>query len=345
MIRQLIFGLLLFLAIACKKEQDSVSSNQPANEETTATTIQAKSMQRLVPNEAMEASATGPAASSEGVKTNQLAAAAAQINFEPNAGAIWRDPSTGKTHLLALQLPGTPGKQVKWQSMGTGWEGTTALTMDKLHFYAVWKNEVYRVPKKTPNVWSKIIPNNGEYITGIEGGYYGMTFIRGNKLYDFNQNWGVSYIPTHPDALPGATLMTGYTGKYQLHFKNSKREIWAFSNWEGNDFTWKKLHTYTPDKFFQSMAANPMTKMLYLSDGISLREIHQINESGVRSVFSYHPFSWEAKLVVNNGYVWIMGESLHQLMTLGSQKGKSAYNESGWKGLTKVCADPDLVLN
>jgi hypothetical protein len=50
-------------------------------------------------------------------------------------------------------------------------------------------------------------------------------------------------------------------------------------------------------------------------------------------------------LVVNNGYVWIMSNTLHQVMTLGSQKGKSAYSEFGWNGIQMACADPTLVIN
>lgn len=341
MTRQLILVSLLFLAIACKKEQDTTARNVPVQEGTTA--FEAKTLQRLIPKEALEVSASGPAALREGAKTSQSAAITAQVPFEPNAGATWRDPNTGKTHLLALQLPGTPGRRVQWQSLGTGWEGTTALAMDRDYFYAVWKNAVYRIPKRTPNAWSLFLQNNGEYITGIQNSAFGIYAISGNKLFYFNQYGSPAPISAPPDALPGTSLMAGYTGKNVLHFKNNKREIWAYSNYLGGN-SWKKLHTYTPDKFFQSMTANPSTKMLYLTDAVSLHEIHQINESGVRSVFSYHPYGWEDKLVVNYGYVWIMGKTLHQLNTMGSQKGQSAYNESGWEGLQKVCAAPELVF-
>lgn len=104
-----------------------------------------------MPEGGLDTPANGSAVSSEGTKTNQLAATAAYGYFQPNVGAICRDPNSGKTHLLAIQLRGTSGSQVKWQSLGTGWEGSTAIAMDRDYFFIVWKNAVYKVPQRTPD--------------------------------------------------------------------------------------------------------------------------------------------------------------------------------------------------
>lgn len=346
MIRQIILGVLLFFAIACKKEQADVPNNLTDGEDITTTNTNVRSLQRLESKAALDAAASGPAAAAAGAKTGQVNALAAQVPFQPNAGAIWRDPISGKTHLLALQLPGTPGRQVKWASLGTGWEGSTSMAMDRDYFYVAWDHKaVYRIPHRTPNAWTLFIPDNGKYINGIQQATFGIYMVRGNVLYNVNQSGQAFTLPAFPSAISGANiLMTGSTGKNVLHFKNYNDDIWAYANYQGTT-VWKVLLPFDQEKFFQSMAANPMSKMLYMTEAYSRKEIHQVTESGFRSLFSTQPFNFDAKLVVNNGYVWIMGNTLHQLMTFGAQKGKSAYNELGWEGLLQACADPELVIN
>lgn len=351
MLQKLFFSTLIVLVVACSKDQVHLPANVQATQEVATTnTNDALSTQRISPAGKLKANASGPAAvrgAGKNTSATSVSSASAFISFTPNAGTIWRDPVTGETHLLALQLPGTPGRHVKWQSLGTGWEGSELMAMDQNNFYIVWQESVFRVPKYQPDVWYLLIPSNGDDIKGIWGYKNGGFMIRGQKLYAFSETGTVASLFT-PFDYPGTTrLMAGFrqpNGNVSLFFITGADKLWYYSS----DLVipqWNNPYYYQPGKFFRNMVGNPMTQLVYQSYEVNGRAIHQLDVFGQQQVFSYQNFTAGAPLVVNNGYVWIMGDTLHQLMTLGSQKGKSAYSEAGWGGILLACADPELVLN
>jgi hypothetical protein len=348
-----IIGLFLTGILSC--EQEKVITDLPQQE--------GKVMHRSIPQDDLPAVPNGPNSVSRGTTHSQSQEAgnarALQLAFIPNAGAIWTDPSTGKTHLLAMQLPGIPGsRQVAWQSLGTGWEGSEFMTMDRENFYVVWGEEVYRVPKSTPDTWTLIIPNNGEDIKGIVGHQTNSTIAigghlaRGGNLYTFNAAGVLTLQLQNPGVVSNTTHMAGYrytsNGAKAMFFKmNTSGALWNFTNHPEGIVHWDKLSS-APQTTLINMVGNPMTELVYKSKKLGGSRIDTINPAndgaeGNFSILSFTPVT--APLVVNNGYLWIMGNQLHQLMTLGSQKGKPAYSEGGWNGVLLGCADATLVFN
>jgi hypothetical protein len=377
-----LFWLLTF--IAC--EQQNQLDPQPVVDPTikpdvistteTGDTVVTKSMERFFPTEGIRAMASGPETMVESAERSATTEnAASSLWFEPNAGAIWYESSTGKTHLLALQLPGGEPTQVKFASLGTGWGGATHMTMDRYNFYIVWKNSIYKVPKGSPNTWTKIVSNNGKSITGIAGfaskynpqgfdfsriyegqksAFYHYAYGTYSPLVDSNQNIitqsdvsGLALIrvvfyvgESSQDFYHSLMPMSPYDFSYYRYFKpqNSYSPIYA-------NYNFLYSNGYSP----ASITGNPLTDTFFYSKPSILLGSPQIYElDGL--YYSNEPFSYikyspsTAPLVVNNGYVWIMGNTLQRLMTLGSQRGKSNYNEYGWGGITLACADPHLVF-
>jgi hypothetical protein len=343
---------LATLLFACNEQLDPSPDVNP--EQILSTTdgavadLIAVSGERIIPVEGIRAMASGPAAMPRGAEQSLVSqSAVSSIAFEPNAGVIWRNSNTGETHLLALQLPGTPGRPVKWESLGTAWEGSEFMTMDNHNFYVVWGNAVYKAPKRTPNSWSLLIPNNGEDIKGIVGDDSGAHLARGNRLYSFSEEGGIISYVSNASVIANTRLMTGHL-KSNLSFVNyfltTNHELWVCHNPTGL-IEWYKPYWHSPFEYVYSMVSNPMTNLLYERTYATGSRINTIDQSGNRGWLSNHNFNWWGQLVVNNGYVWVMDDTLSQLMTSGSQKGKSAYNESGWGGIQLACAHPTLVIN
>lgn len=342
MLRQLLTVTLIMVAVACKKDQNSVPV--PEEMETNA----GKQSQRSIPSGELTAKASGPAAISKDGRSvednSQLAAAPSLIDIDPNAGTIWRDPQTGATHLLALRLPNSGG-QVVWRSLGTGWEGSEFITMDKDNYYIVWGNAVYRVPKRATNTWSLIIPNNGEDITGILANNYGGFLARGNQFYFFTQTGMLNVKSSPPGVIANTRHMAGFTkpdGTSTVFVSTFNRELWIFSN--AGSFHWVKALQVNTNLFINNMAGNPMDYNLYQNTSSAGPKMYQVDAAGNQQFFSSQMASGSAPLVVNNGNVWVMGSTLQMMSVLGFSKGKVTYNEYGWTGISLACADPKLVF-
>jgi hypothetical protein len=301
---------------------------------------------RVIPTKGIRAMASGPGAMPPGTKHSiNSENAISSIGFEPNAGVIWFDGMN--THLLALQLPGTLGSPVKWESLGTGWGGSEFMTMDNNNFYVVWGDAVYKAPKRTPNSWSLLIPNNGEDIKGIVGNESGAVLARGNRLYSFSSTGSIISYISNASVITSTRLMTGHVKSnetFAYYFLTTNHELWVCHNPQGL-IEWYKPYWHSPFEYVYSMVSNPMNNLLYEGTYGTGSRINTIDQSGIRLWFSNHNFNWWGKLVVNNGYVWVMNNTLSQLMTFGPKKGKSAYTESGWGGIQLACADPTLVIN
>jgi hypothetical protein len=348
-----IIGLFLTGILSCDQETVITDARQQ----------EGKMLQRSIPQHDLPSVPSGPNSIPRGTSRSGLHEAgntkALQLAFIPNAGAIWTDPSTGQTHLLAMQLPGIPGSRpVAWQSLGTGWEGSEFMTMDRENFYVVWGEEVYRVPKSTPDTWTLIIPNNGEDIKGIVGHQTNSTvalgghLARGSNLYTFNAAGGLTPQLPNTGVVSNTTHMAGYrytsTGAIAMFFKmNTSGALWNFTNHPDGIVHWDKLSS-APQTTLINIVGNPMTELVYKSIKLGGSRIETINPAndGAEEHFSLLPFTpVTAPLAVNNGYLWVMGDQLHQVMTLGQQKGKSAYSEGGWNGVLLGCADATLVFN
>jgi hypothetical protein len=348
-----LFWLLTF--IACEQQNqldpqpvvDSTIKPEVISTTETGDTVVTKSMERFFPAEGIRANASGSASLPEGTQESiQDASAVNNIGFEPNAGVIITE--NGSTHLMALQLPAVPGsRQVKWKSLGTGWQNSEFMTMDKDNFYVVWNNAVYKNPKTSPNNWSLIIPNNGEDVKGLVGSKSGGYMARGNYLYSFNSTGSVFAIFTQSGVIANTRLMAGYrksNGSFMLYFLTHDHQLWVCHNPTGA-IDWYKPNWYAPYEYVHDMVGNPMTNLLCERTAATGSRINTIDASGIRFWFSNLQFSWWGRLAVNNGYVWLMDNTLSQVMTLGQHAGQSAYSEYGWGGIQKACADPTLVIN
>lgn len=345
MLKKLLIIVLIMLAVACKKEQSSIPVSEEM--ETIASNNARERSQRLIPEGELAAKASGPAAFSKSARSmegNSQLAAASLIDINPNAGTIWRDPQTGATHLLALRLPNSGG-QVVWRSLGTGWEGSEFMTMDKDNYYIVWGNAVYAVPKRATNTWHLIIPNNGEDITGILGNNYGGFLARGNQFYFFSQTGALNAKSSPPGIIANTRHMAGFTkpdGTSTVYLSTYNRELWLFSN--AGTFQWKKALQVNTNLFINNMAGNPMDYNLYQNTSSAGPKMYQVDAAGNQHFFSSQMASGSAPLVVNNGNVWVMGATLQMMSVLGFSKGQVIYNEYGWAGILLACADPKLVF-
>jgi hypothetical protein len=269
---------------------------------------------------------------------------------------------------MALQLPGAGSSLVRYASLGTGWGGATHLAMDRYNFYVVWMNEIYKVPKSSPNAWTVVVPNNGRTITGIAGfmdGHAGFNFSRtdgsqtsyyenydiGQILYfndpqcagcvRFESNvWGLAHYKDNSGRYRLMGLNPNNISYYHYDHRDVNQydninNVWFLGSNDGNRPT--------------SGAGNPMTASFFYSKPSALLGSPQIfefkNLDNVATPFSYIKYSpATAPLVVNNGYVWIMGNTLQRVVTLGPNRGKAAYIEFGWGGIKLACADPTLVF-
>jgi hypothetical protein len=360
--------IILFLMaglVACEQQFDPAPDSNPQQvlsaTDDVAGELVTKTADRIFPAEGIRAIASGPAAMQQGVeRLSEQKVDASSLWFEPNAGAIWKEPTTGLTHLLALQLPAVPGSRpVEWASLGTGWQNSESIAMDRENFYVVWNDGVYKISKKVPNNWSLIIPGNGENIMGLMNysaiipNNRGAYMTRGGKLYAFTDSGLTSEVfPRNEEVIGNSFWMTSLKhpdGSLSLYFRPSGG-VSSGKMVRSNIFTsWTALGNYNfaGGILPLSVTGNPMTNLLYEARTGSLSKIVSINPyTGNVNSFSSMEFSpsWSS-LVVNNGYVWIMSNTLHQVMTLGSQKGKSAYSEFGWNGIQMACADPTLVIN
>jgi hypothetical protein len=346
MLRKLLIGALLIVAMACNKDQNSTPVQ--GKTETTADSTGVKELQRLLSGDELTAKASGPAAFSSGARAtagnSQLQAAASLIDITPNAGTIWQDPQTGATHLLALRLPNSAG-QVVWRSLGTGWEGSEFMIMDKEYYYVVWANAVYRVPKRATNTWALIIPSNGEDITGIAANNFGGFLARGNKFYFFSQTGSLSERSSPQGVIANTRLMAAFTkpnGVSSVFLSTKNGELWQFSN--AGSFHWTKALQVNTSLFINNMVGNPMDFILYQNTHNAGPKMYQVDEAGSQKFFSGQMASGYAPLVVNNGHVWVMGSTLQMMSVLGFSKGQVIYNEYGWTGILLACADPKLIF-
>jgi hypothetical protein len=333
---------------ACEQNETVVDSQQH----------QDKVLQRSTPIDDTNEKATGPAAHPPSTVSFEPAPSArvADISFIPNAGVI-KVEADGQTHLEALQLPGVPGsRQVIWQSLGTGWQGSQYITMDALNFYVVWGNGVYKIPKTKPNSWSLIVPNNGEDIKGIEGfqtngtastGFY---LVRGNCMnaVDASGNFLVFYGCN--EAFASNKCMAYFkntnNGGFNFLFREFSNKTWHFTNPQGVS-TWNNLSNIQQTGMID-MVGNPTNNRFYKSKKIGSMRIDEINPAGEGSEIHFCGIDYApstSSLVVNNGYLWIMSNTLHQVMIFGSLKGQAEYSETGWDGILLACAVPDLVIN
>jgi hypothetical protein len=360
--KKILIALFLMTGlIACEQQLDPAPNSNPEQAlpatDNIAGNLVTKTAPGIFPAEGIRANASGPAAMGKNISQSLPGPnAVAAITFIPNAGAIWRDPATGLTHLYALQLPGIPGSRiVKKASLGTGWEGSEFMTMDRENFYVVWGDAVYKAPKSAPDSWSLIVPNNGEDLKGIVGfqsnstpsiGFY---LIRGNCMTAVNASGNFTTFFGCNEAFAGNKRMAYFkstsNGGANFLFRQFSDKTWYLSNPEGV-ITWNNLSNLSPTGMFE-MVGNPVTNRFYKSKEIGNMRIDEINPGGEGSEphfcgIDYAPST--SSLVVNNGYLWIMSNTLHQVMTLGSQKGKSAYSEPGMNGIQMACADPTLVI-
>ncbi len=307
--------------------------------------------------------ASGPAAMPAGAKeSSQSKAAVEPIGFTPNAGVIQKDPISKETHLMALQLPGEefPTRVLK-ASLGIGWEGSEFITMDRENFYVVWGEAVYKIPKREPGAWKLIVPNNGEDIKGINAiqsnnssgaGFY---LVRGNcmasvdKFGNFMLWYGCNnaFGSTKRVAYFRSTTFPAPSGGFNFLFREFSDKTWYFSSPEGVS-TWQHLFAL-PNKAMREMVGNPMSNRFYMSyEFFGTMRIDEIDPrvhgfSSVFNSFNYTPST--APLVVNNGYVWIMGNTLMRVVTFGQFKGTLSIDFTGWNGIQIACADPTLVFN
>jgi hypothetical protein len=367
----LIIVFLLAGFVACEHQNQFDPQPTTAPKQATEVTddvigeIITKAAQRDLPIVGIKANASGPASMPTGTTSNESVVPTNAIDFQPNAGVIWKDLATGNTHLLALQLPGIPGsRQVKWASLGTGWGGATHMIINPNGFYVVWNNAIYKASKTKPDSWSLALPNNGEPIRAIESdpasggnGY----LVRGNSFYRYKTSFDNTFnlvaitpspsISSIPYTQEMAYVSTG-DFDWDLLIKTSlpspNRLIKYFYNVNNNVLGWKKLLSYqVPGLSAGRMVGNQVTKLVYETRPNDPSRVFTINPiDGSSSLFSTEYFTPQsAPLVVNNGYIWIMGDTLQQLMTLGSAKGQAAYRESGWYGIQVACAAPFAVFN
>jgi hypothetical protein len=361
--------ILATLFFACEEQLDPVSN---ANTEQilpitdgTMEDFMPVSGERIIPLEGISAMASGPEAVPAGTKQSiNSENAISSIGFEPNAGVIWFDGLN--THLMALQLPGGGSSSVQYASLGTGWGGATHLAMDRYNFYVVWMNEIYKVPKSSPNTWTVVVPNNGKTITGIVGfvdGHVGFNFsrINGNQYSDY-QNYtagNVLYfdfpacagcVRSEPNVW-GLAHYKDNNGRYRLMGLNPHNiAYYRYYHGDVNQYgNINNLYTGANNDGIgpTSGVGNPMTASFFYSKPSALLGSPQIFEfkstpNAPFSYIKYYPAT--APLVVNNGYVWIMGNTLQRVVTFGPDRGKSAYNEYGWGGIKLACADPTLVF-
>jgi prepilin-type processing-associated H-X9-DG protein len=361
---------LATLLFACEQQLDPAPNANP--EQILSTTDGAVADlvigERVIPTKGISAIASGPEAVPAGTKQSiNSENAISSIGFEPNAGVIWFDGKN--THLMALQLPGGGESAVKRASLGTGWGGATHLAMDRYNFYVVWMNEIYKVPKSLPNTWTVVVPNNGKTITGIVGfadGHVGFNFSRtdGSQI-SYYQNYDLGAIRYFDyficagcvkveSNVWGLAQYKDNTGRYRLMGMNPNNfSYYLYAHGDVNQYNnincdqyWAPSDGNRPT----SGAGNPMTESFFYSKPSVLLGSPQIFEfkfslGPVTTPFSYIRYTpATAPLVVNNGYVWIMGDVLQRLVTFGPNRGKSAYNEYGWGGIKLACADPTLVF-
>jgi hypothetical protein len=329
--------------------------------------------ERIVLSEGIRAIGSGPAAMPEDAERSANSENVIQpISFEPNAGVIWFDGVN--THLMALQLPGSGSSAVKYASLGTGWQGATHIAMDRGYFYVVWKNAIYRSNKKLPGVWAKVVPSNGNAITGLVGlpdGELGFNFSRisygitsGFYHYSFGSYIALGYYSS--ECFPSSEC---------LRRENDVKGLALFKSPQGTHYLMNanptniSFYPYAPHFPVgntmmnsgyvsvqnsssgrpTSVVGNPMSQSFFYSLPSVLLGSPQVFELKLSnttvSSFSYIRYTPNsAPLVVNNGYVWIMGDVLQRLVTFGPNRGKSAYNEHGWGGIRLACADPTLVF-
>jgi hypothetical protein len=350
----LLIASLAVSFMACEQDEKIVATQQP----------ESGVLKRSSSRNELPLNAVGPAAHPAGTVSFEPPANArvADISFIPNAGVI-KTEADGQTHLEVLQLPGIPGsRQVKWQSLSTGWEGSTDMILNPNGFYVVWNNSVYKVPKTKLNSWSLVLPNNGETIRAIESdpasggnGY----LVRGNTFYRFKTSFDNSFKLTaiasdFPNISSTEEMAYASTGDFDWDLliktgsHNPHRMIRYFFRQHPLNLAWSTLDFYQVPVFVSGrMVGNSASRLVYETRSSHPSRVFTINpHDGGTALFSTAPFAPQsAPLVVNNGYVWIMGNTLSQLMTFGSQKGNSAYNEWGWDGITVACAAPFEVFN
>jgi hypothetical protein len=344
----------------------TIAEQEPVATDDATGKLITKTVQRDFPVRSTSTIAGGPAHLSEGTERSSANVnATPPIWFEPNAGAIWKDPATGLTHLMALQLPGRKEpteEELLKASLGTGWEGSEFITMDRENFYVVWGDAVYKNPKRTPGEWTLIVPYNGEDIKGIAAiqsnnssgaGFY---LVRGNCMTTVNKFGNFSSLvmgcsnainSTKRMAYFRSTTLPDPIGGFNFLFREFSDKTWYFSNPDGF-FQWTHLFEL-PKNAMREMVGNPMSNKFYMSyESFGVMRIDEIDPRGngfpsLFGGFNYSPST--ASLVVNNGYVWIMGNTLRRVVTFGEFKGTLSIDFGGWNGIQIACADPTLVFN
>jgi hypothetical protein len=233
--------------------------------------------------------------------------------------------------------------------------------MDRENFYVAWGDAIYKNPKRMPGAWTLIVPYNGEDIKGIAAiesnnssgaGFY---LVRGNclasvdKFGNFLSSYGCNNAINSTKRMTyfRSTTLPAPIGGFNFLFREFSDKTWYFSNPEGAS-TWQHLFDL-PNKSMREMVGNPMSNKFYMSyvffGSMRIDEIDPrgFGFSSVFNSFNYAPST--ASLVVNNGYVWIMGNTLSRVVTFGEFKGKLSIDFIGWNGIQMACADPTLVFN
>jgi hypothetical protein len=368
---------LTTLLFACNQQLDPSPDVNP--EQILSTTdgavadLIAVSGERIIPVEGIRAMASGPAAMPENSERSANSENVVQpISFEPNAGAIWFDGVN--THLMALQLPGGGESAVKYASLGTGWQGATHIAMDRGYFYVVWKNAIYRSNKRLPDVWAKVVPSNGNAITGLVGlpdGELGFNFSRisygitsGFYHYSFGSYIALGYYSS--ECFPSSECLRRENDVKGLALFKSPQATHYLMNANPANISFYPYAPHFPvgntmmnsgyvsvqnsiSSRPTSVAGNPMSQSFFYSLPSVLLGSPQVFELKLSNTtvvpFSYIKYSPStAPLIVNNGYVWIMGNALQRVVTFGSNRGKAAYIEYGWEGIRLACADATLVF-